>query len=486
MPAGKLSGLVKWLTETQLPLFLLDPKRRIRFFNRGIQQLTNLTTADVMGRICEFTIPQSDSSKLPKQQHIDNWLTQLAPSDNSAELTSKKISITLDDTQPRWVVFIRLTDAEKSAHYTLGLILNESLEEVAPFDAAIHQRNLLHEELQNIVRRKIAKTTLPFIAESSSMKSVLKQIEIACQHSYPVLISGKPGTGKTITCHQIVDLPTRSDLDPDGEPIVITLESKTLTKTALRNLLHNLPKQSQEINRPGRTKKPVLILEDIEALNDACQSELIETYNYNLDSPPFSIICTSSIPLSEIVANNSLREELIEILSTQFFELPELYKRKEDILLLSQFFLEVCNRHAENPKTSFSAEVLKMFRLYRWPGNVAELKKVVEESHTIAQGSQIKVDDLPFRFRTGWQAQEIGQPIVASPVNLDEILQNIEREWIEWALKTTERNRAAAAELLSITRPRLYRKMAALGMDEQASNTIRPDNTQADNPHTDT
>jgi len=113
----------------------------------------------------------------------------------------------------------------------------------------------------------------------------------------------------------------------------------------------------------------------------------------------------------------------------------------------------------------FADEVWTQFREYNWPGNVDELMAVVAEARAAAKGGVITAADLPFRFRAGRDAQAVGPPPKVAVEPLEQLLQRVEVEEIRRALDAARNNRSKAAELLGITRPRLYRRMQVLGID---------------------
>ena len=154
--------------------------------------------------------------------------------------------------------------------------------------------------------------------------------------------------------------------------------------------------------------------------------------------------------------------ELFYALTSIVISVPLLRDRPEDLPLLAQFFLEESNRGAEHQVTGFHDDVLQKFLRYNWPGNVGELRAVVIESRSLCRGPTIELEHLPFRFRTGVSAQSIGPVIRRRAEALDPLLLRVEKEQIEMALAESHHNKARAAELLGITRPRLYRRMEIL------------------------
>ena len=100
---------------------------------------------------------------------------------------------------------------------------------------------------------------------------------------------------------------------------------------------------------------------------------------------------------------------------------------------------------------------------YSWPGGLDELSAVVQAAHQAATGPEITADDLPLAIRQADQLARHPAPQEESIV-LDELLAKVERELIDRALSRARGNKAKAARLLGLTRPRLYRRMVQLGL----------------------
>jgi len=165
-----------------------------------------------------------------------------------------------------------------------------------------------------------------------------------------------------------------------------------------------------------------------------------------------------------------LLAEFADLLSEFTIDLPALRERADDLPLISQSVLESQNVGADKQIGGFTSEVSELFAKYDWPGNLSELEAVIVEARAACGGSLITVRDLPFRFRTGLDAQAVGPSLAAEPMNLEELLARVEADHIRWALAAARSNKSQAAALLGLTRPRLYRRMEALGMAQGEDN----------------
>ena len=156
----------------------------------------------------------------------------------------------------------------------------------------------------------------------------------------------------------------------------------------------------------------------------------------------------------------------MHLLTAQQINVPSLRDCPDDVPLLAQHFLESLNRDQESQISGFSDDVWKAFRKYSWPGNQDELRAVILEAREHCNQHTIRRDDLPFRFRAGVEAQTVSPPEPTEIMPLEDKLAAVEREHIQQALRQSGDNKSQAAQLLGITRARLYRRMQLLGLVE--------------------
>lgn len=174
---------------------------------------------------------------------------------------------------------------------------------------------------------------------------------------------------------------------------------------------------------------------------------------------------TAASPVIELARRGNFREDLASLLSTVVIELPSLAERREDLPLLAQLFLEEHNMAGQRQVGGFSAAALDRLDAYPWPGNLDELAEVVAEAYQRCAGVEIAEADLPDKLRLAAQAAAVPRR-VDERIVLDEYLERVERELIRRALVRAKGNKARAARLLGITRPRLYRRMVQLGLEQ--------------------
>src|SRR6266487_2911491 len=177
------------------------------------------------------------------------------------------------------------------------------------------------------------------------------------------------------------------------------------------------------------------------------------------------LIAATNRDLREMVRTGQFREDLFHRLNVFTIALPPLRDRREDIPLLSSFFLKLFTE--KNGKTvRLSEDALEGMKQYSWPGNVRELKNMLERAMTFNDTGVIQLEELEFGEPENASPIEPSPPPSARPLSRGEAsLDAMEREHIIKILKGTGGNKKKAAEILGIERRTLYNKARRLGID---------------------
>jgi DNA-binding NtrC family response regulator len=222
-----------------------------------------------------------------------------------------------------------------------------------------------------------------------------------------------------------------------------------------------------------------VLLGDVDQASPEAQADLARLLHARLF--PLRLLATSRRPLSEMAGEGAYREDLAAILSTLVIVLPPLAKRRGDLPLLVQLFLEEASASTGKQLAGFTAEAMDWLAAYTWPGNLDELIQVVRESHQRAEGTEIGADDLPQQIRLALRASARPRR-PEETIELDEFLRRVERELVGRAMARAKGNKTKAARLLGMTRPRLYRRLVQLGLEEKpAENEEKPAEKEAQN-----
>ncbi|MGW8258252.1 MAG: sigma-54-dependent transcriptional regulator, partial [Thermoguttaceae bacterium] len=299
------------------------------------------------------------------------------------------------------------------------------------------------------------------LGNSPAMLLARRQVELAVASRSSVLMVGPPGSGRrhlAATIHY-ASHPELSATSPSGGliPLDCSVLSADLIQSTIEALIRAVVSGEKEASA-------TLLLNEADEIPAELQMELASVFKKK--TFPLQLISTAKIPLAELASRGLYREDLACVLSTITISLPPLVERREDLPVLAQAFLEQCNAKHAKQVGGFSPAALDLLDAYHWPGNINELEHVAAQAHKRASGVEIKAEELPERLHLAAQAAVYPRRVEETIV-LDEYLGRVERELIRRALARSKGNKAKAARLLGLTRPRLYRRMVQLGLEEK-------------------
>jgi DNA-binding NtrC family response regulator len=175
----------------------------------------------------------------------------------------------------------------------------------------------------------------------------------------------------------------------------------------------------------------------------------------------------SADPAEEVYAGRLL-DELYSSLAVLTLSLPPLRERTADLPALVDRLLERCNAEGGTSIKGLAADAWDIVRSYAWPGNLRELYAVLAAARRHARSERITAADLPASLRLIRRMEETPAPARPRPLPLDALLEEAERRLMELAIRRAGGNKKRAADLLSIPRPRIWRRLKALGLIEEA------------------
>jgi len=295
--------------------------------------------------------------------------------------------------------------------------------------------------------------TSRIIGESEAIGRVLEQVRVAAEARARVLIVGPVGSGRehvARTIHYAQNSPSIGPL----VPIDCSLVDAELMQSSLTSLLrrqYELP-----TDRP-----PAALLLDVDRLRLDAQQELAGFLH--LPKVELHTLATARVSLQRLATKGKFRRDLAYELSTLTIALPPLATRRADIPLLAQHFLEEANAAGGVQKSGFHPAAMELLAGLPWTGNVDELARAVREACEKSAGLRILLSDLP-----DWV--HVAKDAVSRPerdeqlIQLDQFLAEIEKELLARALRRARGNKSKAAQLLGLTRQRLLRRLAQLGL----------------------
>ena len=316
------------------------------------------------------------------------------------------------------------------------------------------QTQELKEKVVNLELRLEGKIRQPLVGNSPPMQKIHKLIGQVSVYNTPVLLEGETGTGKELVAHLIHQNSPRRD-----ESFVV-VDCASLPESLVESELFGHEKGAftgADIRKSGRfelAEKGTLFLDEIGNLSPSTQAKLLRVLEQKEiqhlgGKKPIKIdvrlIAATNQNLRESVKKGSFRRDLYHRLNTFVITLPPLREKREDILLLSKYFLNEFNKKLGKRIKNFSPEAIEMFSEYSWPGNVRELKNSIEHGIILAD-KIILPKDLPVFLRREKRIE-------------GKNLKEKEKEVIKKILIETNWKIGKSAEILGISRKTLYNKI---------------------------
>ena len=315
------------------------------------------------------------------------------------------------------------------------------------------------------VAQVVGQTDTPFVGASAPMLEVWKAIGRAASSDVPVLITGESGVGKDVVAQTIHAHSARAS-SPFMAVNVAALSSGVIESELFGHERGAFTGATQA--RAGRFElagSGVIFLDEIGDLDLALQAKLLRV----LENGVFErvggstalrskarVMAATARPVKPGSTESSLRDDLFYRLSVIHIDVPPLRKRRSDIPLLVDAFL---GRGPHPRKVSEAA--MEALAAHDWPGNVRQLRHVLEHSRVMSSADVLDLADLKIALPRHAPTVDAA----SEDLHLPSQLERLERQLILRALQRAEGNRAQAARWLGIRRAQLYARAKALGID---------------------
>ena len=300
------------------------------------------------------------------------------------------------------------------------------------------------------------------IGTSPAFLKILDTVSKVARTDANVLILGENGTGKELIAKEIHRQSDRS------KEALITLDLTALSESLFESELFGHTKgaftdaKEARIGRVESASGGTLFLDEIGNLGMNLQSKLL-TVLQNREVIPIGsntsvpvdirLISATNKNIMELIQNDLFREDLLYRINTIQLEIPPLRKRKEDISVLAEYFLQRLIKKYGKPNLKISRAALDKLQTHRWPGNIRELEHAIEKVVILTESETIKPEDFHFTSQG------------ADHNNLDSYkLHEVEQNTIERALLQCNGNISKTAEMLGVTRKTLYKKIEKYGL----------------------
>ena len=322
------------------------------------------------------------------------------------------------------------------------------------------QNQVLHEQLQIVDPGGFE----GIIGTSPSMRKVIQTARQVAPSDIPVLILGESGTGKELIARAIHNHSRRR------KHRLVPMNCAGFSPTILEDELFGHVRGAftdARTDRAGRFEhadKGTLFLDEIGDMPQEMQAKLLRTLEngevvrLGANEPirvDVRLVSATNKDLDHLVADKQFREDLYFRIKGATIQIPPLRERREDIPLLIHYFLQQAAEKYGKPIEGIQPEAQQVLMSYAWPGNVRQLRNVIENMVVMSQGSTLAMENLPPDIRPaggdvplGGMNNLVGIPIVQA-----------EKELIRNTLKLVNGNREQAAKILGIGERTLYRKI---------------------------
>jgi two-component system response regulator HydG len=341
---------------------------------------------------------------------------------------------------------------------------------VMTLDRAIQHRRL-REEVVRLRRAAAASEQFrELLGDSPPMREVRALIDRIRDSDAPVLVTGASGTGKELVARAL------HERGPRREGPFVAVNCAAVPEALLESELFGHVKGAFTDARSARAGLFVqasggtLFLDEIAEMPLGLQPKLLRALQERRVRPlggdtevafDARLVVATNRDLETEVSEKRFREDLFYRINVIHLAMPPLRVRGADILVLAQHFLRSSANAAGRDLRGISKAAAERLLAYPWPGNVRELQNCMERAITLAQYTDIAVEDLPEKVRAYRSTQLV--PDVDEPEQLL-TMDEVEKRYIARVLEVVSGNKSLAAKVLGFDRATLYRKLERYGM----------------------
>jgi DNA-binding NtrC family response regulator len=342
----------------------------------------------------------------------------------------------------------------------------------------------LKKEIQ-LLQEKYLKENLPcFIGDSNGVQDVMDIVTKAAQSpDTPILILGETGTGKELIAQAI------HHRSPNFKGSLVTVNCAAIPKELIESELFGYEKgafsgadRSGKVGLVEKAIEGTLVLDEVADLSAEAQAKLLrfletgEYYRVGGTQPrqvQTRVVSATNKDLSGLVEEDRFRRDLYHRLAVVKVRIPSLNERPEDIVPIARHFLVEFSQKFNKSFTGISPEVEAALRQFNWTGNVRELKNLIEKGVLLGIGpvltpENLSLDEIGRDDDANERADEMSLPLL-SPEGIDfpAIIETIENDYLNQALKLANDNESRAAKLLNLSRDKFRYRRQKLATPEE-------------------
>ncbi len=332
------------------------------------------------------------------------------------------------------------------------------------------ERNRLAERVAEMAQRETERWGVEgFVGQSRSLRKILEDVERLQASAASVLITGESGTGKELVARAFHTRSARA------EGPFLPVNCASIPRELAESLLFGHVKGAftgADKDQTGYFELAdggTLFLDEVGDMSAELQAKLLRVLEDNEVMPlgaregksvDVRIVAATNADLQELIGAKGFREDLYYRLARFTVEVPPLRERREDVPLLVQHFSVLFGHEMGMEAPAWSAEAMAVLGAYPFPGNIRELKNIVERALIESAGEEIQPQHLHLRTAKSPATETVIAKDFVAALPLD--FQQAEVALIRRAMAETDGNITEAAKLLGINRTKIYRKLAQI------------------------
>ena len=354
---------------------------------------------------------------------------------------------------------------------------------VKPFELEEMQLTVQHAVAELELRRKVYRLeresqqrqdVKEIIGESAAIQSVHDQIRKVAGADVPVFVVGETGTGKELVANSIHRLSQRS------KGALVKVNCATFSEQLLESELFGHEKGAFTDAKQARAglfemaDNGTLFLDEVSEMNPGLQAKLLRV----VEGQPFRriggqreiranvrLVAATNRQISDLIRSGRFREDLYFRLNVFRIELPPLRACENDVVLLADFFLDKLSSDAGKERPRLTGPAKDLLLAYDWPGNIRELRGVMDRAALLCEAGEIGVEDLPVEL----QAAAFVRREAAPTIGRVPTLRQIESHYVAHVLRLFDGNLSEAARVLGIARNTLKSRLRPHGDEPDAA-----------------
>ena len=423
-------------------VFTVDENMVITYFNKAAERITGLSKEEAIGQYC-FEVMRSNI--------CEKSCALKCSLQTGKDVVDKRVNILREDGREFYVSISTSPLKDENGKFIGGVETFRDLTSI--------------EELKKQINKSY--TFEDIISKNHQMLNIFDTLPIIAQSDSTVLIQGASGSGKELLARAVHSLSNRKK----GPFVAVNCGAlpETLIESELFGYLKGAFTDARK-DKPGRfalAKGGSIFLDEVESLPLSTQVKLLRVLQEKEFEPlgatapvkaDVRVIAATKENLVKLIKKGTFRDDLYYRLNVVKIELPLLVKKRDDIPILINHFIDKFNRRMGKSIQDVSKDVMNILMQYDYPGNVRELENIIEHACVMCQGTRIRKAHLPPELNP---KSEI---VIADEETTRPAIQSFERQLILETLEKNNGNKVLSAKELGLHRSTLWRKMNKYGL----------------------